>query len=92
MLFCEPSQGYEICDHGELEEGFEKVAIYAVENEPKHAARQLPSGKWTSKLGLYIDLEHLSVANMHNAEYGRVVHFLKRPINNSIPNAVKPSA
>ncbi|MDZ7359115.1 MAG: hypothetical protein ONB46_00095 [candidate division KSB1 bacterium] len=35
--------GYSPCDDGALEEGFEKVAIYADENEtPTHMAKQLP--------------------------------------------------
>src|SRR5437867_2752028 len=33
--------GYEVCDTGELEPGFEKIAIYVGANGiPKHAARQ----------------------------------------------------
>jgi len=42
------------CDemNTELEPGYEKVVIYADPdtNEPTHAALQLPSGSWTSKL------------------------------------------
>ena len=44
--------GYEICDNAETETGFEKVAIYTdITGRPTHAARQLQSGFWTSKLG-----------------------------------------
>src|ERR1039458_1110376 len=48
--------GYEKCNNGNLEEGFEKIALYAVPNPlgrwiPTHAARQLPTGEWTSKMG-----------------------------------------
>src|SRR5438445_4857606 len=40
------------CDDGELEDGFEKIALYVNENgNVTHAARQKPSGVWTSKLG-----------------------------------------
>src|SRR5258706_4880493 len=41
--------GFEGCSNGDLEPGFEKVAVFAFEGEPRHAARQLPSGLWTSK-------------------------------------------
>ena len=41
--------GYELCGDGILEEGYEKVAIYAKNGEPTHAARQLGDGRWTSK-------------------------------------------
>jgi len=41
-----------------LEEGVDKVAIYAIGDEATHAARQLPNGLWTSKLGPYEDITH----------------------------------
>ncbi len=51
--------GYESCDNEHLEHDFEKVAIFVGdEGEPTHAARQLENGKWTSKLGQFIDVEH----------------------------------
>src|SRR4051812_9232999 len=50
--------GYVDCRNIDLEEGFEKVAIYLKKGIPQHAARQLKSGKWTSKLGANIDVEH----------------------------------
>ena len=51
--------GYEACDEMRLEAGFEKVAIYVdAAGTPTHAARQLESGEWTSKLGSWEDIEH----------------------------------
>ena len=38
--------GYENCETGDLEAGFEKVALYALRGSPTHAARQLPDGLW----------------------------------------------
>ena len=57
------SFGYELCDeqHAEsvsLEAGVRKVVLYADGSEWTHAVRQLPSGRWTSKLGDYEDIEH----------------------------------
>jgi hypothetical protein len=54
-------------------------------NNVTHATRQVPSGKWTSKLGVNIDIEHNLVGSLEDAgltdeEYGKVVQFLKRPI------------
>src|SRR5438132_8524617 len=50
--------GYVPCDNSSLEPGFEKVALYAsTRGHPKHAARQLSSGAWTSKLGRLDDIE-----------------------------------
>jgi len=72
-------QGFELVDNGQLEDGFEKVAIYADEDrEGKHVARQLPSGKWTSKLGKLEDIEHLNLACLEGPLYGSVAVYLKR--------------
>lgn len=72
--------GYARCDNGNIEEGFCKVAVFANGNMPTHAARQLENGKWTSKLGKNIDVEH-SLFSIDNGIYGQVVQFLKRPFN-----------
>ncbi len=51
--------GYVMCAGEELETGFEKVAVFANASRlPMHAARKLPTGWWTSKLGEGEDIEH----------------------------------
>lgn len=79
--------GYQKCDHGEAEPGFEKVAIYIDPfgtsytpiGMPTHAARQLDSGIWTSKLGGWEDIEHLTLECLGGkGAYGRPSQFLKR--------------
>ena len=71
--------GYEICAGEELEAGYEKVAIFAdATGEPKHAARQLPKGGWTSKLGAHEDIRH-TLRGLTGAAYGEVVQFMRRP-------------
>ena len=73
--------GYQSCDNGELEEGMEKIAIYAAaDGTPTHVARQLPSGDWTSKLGRFEDIRHATLESLADdpPAYGRVVRFLKR--------------
>ena len=73
--------GHEPCDNSGLEPGFEKVAIYAIPGgSPTHAARQLPSGYWTSKLGKWEDIEHHTIDGVESRDYGVVVQVLKRPI------------
>ena len=71
--------GFSICEEFELEPGYEKVAIYARGSEPKHVARQLPSGQWTSKLGSDVDIEH-TLEGLEGVVYGTVVCILKRRI------------
>ena len=76
--------GYERCENGSLEDGVEKVAIYADGEAFQHVARQLTSGRWTSKLGESYDIEHelealTSGANHGGAvQYGDVVAYMRR--------------
>ncbi len=70
--------GFEACQSAVLEPCFEKVAIFVNANgEPKHAARQLANGKWTSKLGKWIDIEH-DLTAVEGATYGTVALVMKR--------------
>lgn len=71
--------GYIPCADDSLEQGFEKIALYALNGAPTHAARQLENGKWSSKLGRGEDIEHM-LDGLTGNFYGVVVQFLKRPI------------
>ena len=71
--------GYVVCEGDELEAGFEKIALFANnQGIPLHAARQLPSGRWTSKLGELEDIEH-TLRDLEGEEYGSVALVMKRP-------------
>ena len=71
--------GYVPCADGSLEEGFEKVAIYqSLSGYVVHMARQLPTGRWTSKIGSLEDIEHASPAELEGREYGTVVQYMRR--------------
>lgn len=74
--------GYQSCSNGSLEEGFEKVAIYADSSgDVQHMARQLPdTGRWTSKLGIAEDIQHTTPAELEGDCYGAVVQYMRRPI------------
>lgn len=72
--------GYEICSNGEIEAGFEKIAIYVTEDgKPQHVARQLDNGMWTSKLGRYEDITH-ELEGLVGKLYGNVQQFMKRAL------------
>lgn len=71
--------GYQECDSGTYEEGFEKVAFYARDGVPTHAARQIGHNKWKSKLGNWYDIEHDPDA-VSSGEYGKVVKYMKRKV------------
>ena len=70
--------GYQACGDGTLEPGCEKVAIYARDGVPTHAAKQLPDGRWKSKLGSWEDIEHQSLKAVEEYVYGRAVMYMKR--------------
>src|SRR5437016_3494684 len=69
--------GYVVCDNDQLEPGYEKVALFALTGVPKHAARQLPGGRWVSKLGPSEDIEH-RLHDLTGMVYGAVVLVMKR--------------
>lgn len=73
------TKGYTPCEDGRFEHGFEKVALYALNGEPTHAARQTNDGGWSSKLGENHDVSH-SLEALIGPVYGVVVQFLKRPL------------
>ena len=71
--------GYAPCAGDALEPGWERIALYATaDGVPTHVARQLPEGRWTSKLGRWQDIEHRLEA-LEGEAYGSVVQIMKRP-------------
>src|SRR5262245_55933835 len=78
------TEGYEPCDSPDPEESFDKIALYiGVDGIPSHAARQLASGAWSSKLGDWEDIEHKTLAGLQAGEggaagYGKVAGILRR--------------
>jgi hypothetical protein len=82
--------GYVACPGQDLEPGFERIALFANDRlVPKHAARQLPSGRWTSKLGKLEDIEH-ALHDLEGTLYGTVVLFMKRPLPAPGATAAQP--
>lgn len=70
--------GYTACENESFENGFEKIAIFAKGNIPKHVARQLDEKFWTSKLGQGIDISHALQA-LCGYNFGDVAVVMKRP-------------
>ena len=69
--------GYEPVRDGEHDPSIEKLAIYVKDGEVTHMARQLANGRWTSKIGKNVDIEHPLDA-LENGDYGSVHSFLGR--------------
>ena len=77
--------GYEPCDDGQLQEGREKIAFYAIDGLFTHVAVQIADGRWSSKLGPDELIEHdeldalASHANIGGAwQYGGGAAFMAR--------------
>ena len=71
--------GYRECATAEWEPGYEKVALFAKDGWPTHAARQLPNGHWRSKPGRWEDIEHHTLQALVSSLYGGVACLLRRP-------------
>jgi len=73
--------GFQDAEDGSREKGFEKIVLYADDAGVfLHVARQLPAGKWTSKIGRESDVTHTSPDVLTSATYGKPVRYLKRPL------------
>lgn len=75
--------GYVECASDALEPDCEKVALFVdAKGTPTHAARQLRSGMWTSKLGQHVDIAH-ELRGLEGKVYGRVQLMFSRPRANA---------
>ncbi len=76
--------GYADCGMNQgLEPGYLKVALYGSGAAYTHAARQLPTGKWTSKLGKGEDIEHDTAEDVTGGVYGEVMGVMQKPVPGS---------
>lgn len=79
------SEGFVECKDISLEEGYERVAIFADDDGFTHVSLQLPTGSWTSKLGKHWDIEHEldAVAGFDSSwpsfRYGEIALIMRRP-------------
>ena len=71
--------GYELCEAGDEAptSQYEKVAIYVKDGKPEHAARQLPTGEWTSKCGRLEDITH-TLEGLEGSCYGAPAVVMRR--------------
>jgi len=70
-------RGYSPCASPAHETGYEKIALFVSDSQVTHAARQLPSGRWTSKCGQNVDIEH-DLHDLEGPRYGKVKLLLAR--------------
>lgn len=86
--------GYQPCDDSAFEREYSKVALYAFEGSPTHAAHQRSDDRWSSKLGRSVDIAHALDA-LDGPLYGKAVLFLRRANNGGsegpLVGAARPS-
>lgn len=72
--------GFVVCENAELEPGVYKIAVFSTRlGSPQHVARQLPDGRWASKMGELEDIEHASLRDLSQGRYGLPTRFMKVP-------------
>lgn len=81
-------QGFEPTDSEAPEPGVERLALFAKAGRPTHLARQLASGRWTSKLGPDEDIEH-SLHGLAGVLYGEVTVLFRRPDSRSAASSAR---
>jgi hypothetical protein len=71
--------GYAVCADDSVDPRYEKIALYTnAHGGVLHVARQLPDGRWTSKLGDEEDIIHAAPQSLASQEYGQPTVFLRR--------------
>ncbi len=70
--------GFEKCSSGLREPGFDKVALYQMNNEWTHAARIITDEVYHSKMGQLWDIYHSSGDLFKDSPYGNIFCYMKR--------------
>lgn len=84
LVRCFTAIGFEVCSDDCLEDGYEKVALYADNwDQWLHAAKQLSDGWWSSKLGDSEDIRHRTPYGLCGTVYGQVSRFMRRRIRSA---------
>lgn len=86
--------GFEKCEDGNTEEGYDKVALYRVRpfQDPEtdewideygwtHAARVIQDNVYHSKIGPSFDIYHRSGDVFEGTDYGEIYQYMRRPEN-----------
>ena len=74
-------EGYEQCEDGSIEPGYQKVALYEAHSAMQHAAVQMPDGRWRSKMGKGPVIEHRNPESLSSGIYGEPTVFMQRATN-----------
>lgn len=70
--------GFKKCRGSRLEADYHKVALYASKGLWTHAALQMPNGRWRSKLGNGVLIEHRTPLSLTGDLYGNVYLYMRK--------------
>ena len=77
-------EGFTDCENGDFDPVVVKIALYRMRDADgsyrwTHAARQLKTGLWTSKLGSSYEVTHRNPDDLDGTLYGAVYAYLAKP-------------
>ena len=72
------ASGFEVCGSPLQEDGYDRVALYAIRDCFTHVCRQIDDGWWASKIGGLQDIEHVTLGVLEGEAYGSVSLILRR--------------
>ena len=85
--------GYRQGHKSHVEYGYQRVALYEVEDKCQHAAVQMPNGLWHSKMGHGPVIEHRSPESLSGGMYGDATVYMRmtcmRQANREIEDACR---
>jgi hypothetical protein len=71
------SLGFVPCNDAGIAANLEKIALYAINGRVKHASGQMANGRWRSKMGKSVDIEH-ELEAVEGPFYGQLAAILQR--------------
>ncbi len=79
------TKGYEVCseDGRTFDPDFDKIVLYVQvwgsERRGMHAAKLMPNGMWSSKIGSLHDIEHPTPEDVIHRDYGVPEVYMRKP-------------
>ena len=83
--------GFEECDDGTIQSGYQKIVLYEDQGAWEHASIQMPNGAWRSKMGEGPVIEHLNPESLSGGTYGSPMIYLSRPIDQASTGTERPT-
>ena len=76
--------GWRSVDSSRVERGWEKLAVFTTNHVVSHSCKQLPNGRWESKLGESVILSNHTLEGISDGPYGVPAGFFRRKISSNL--------